>query len=105
MWNWLKRLLGIGAHRIQGRLEIQPKPEPGQASEREWSWPSSADTPRKPPSLLELSKRRSPEPTERKMPRSFKNRPGVKQAQVNLKKAGYNPNAKIEEDPPRRRRW
>ena len=46
---------------------------------------------------------RYPKP-ERKLPKSFTNRPGVKQAQVNLKKAGYKKDAKIEDEHPRRRR-
>jgi len=45
-----------------------------------------------------------PEKLGRRLPKSFTNRPGVKKAQVNLKKAGYDPNAKIEEEQPRRRR-
>jgi len=50
--------------------------------------------------LLEISKRMYPN-KETKLPRRFTNRPGVKQSQVNLKKAGYREDAKIEEDPKR----
>jgi len=42
-------------------------------------------------------------PQLHRLPKSFTNRPGVKQAQVNLKKAGYREDAKIEEEPKRRR--
>lgn len=124
MWNWLKCFLGLeitakdierernkGTIILTGKevrvtepITIPSTPEP----EKEWNWPSSLDIrTRRKPSLLELSKRRNPSPssTERKMPKSFANRPGVKQAQVNLGKVGYDPKAKIEEDPPRRRRW
>ena len=80
--RWLRKLLG---------LEKAPiKPEAVKPLER----PKKFFTP--PPIRL-------PKP-ERRLPTSFTNRPGVKQAQVNLKKAGYKKDAKIEEDQPRRRR-
>ena len=41
-------------------------------------------------------------PPKTKLPKSFTNRPAVKQSQVNLKKSGYKKDAKIEE--PKRRR-
>ena len=46
--------------------------------------------------------RPAPTPPPKKLPKSFTNRPGVRQAQVNLKKSGYKKDAKIEE--PKRRR-
>ena len=44
------------------------------------------------------------QPQRHRLPKSFTNRPGVKQSQVNLKKAGYREDAKIEEEPRKRRR-
>jgi len=56
--------------------------------------------PRPQKTLLEISKQMYPS-KEKKLPRRFTNRPGVKQSQVNLKKSGYREDAKIEEDPNR----
>jgi len=86
------------------RHTTSPEPKPAKATpvkEREWNWPQQAQ--RKPPSLLELSKRRHPSTGRGELPKSFTSRPSVKKAQVNLKKTGYKEDAKIEEEPKRRR--
>ena len=76
----------------------KPKPDtPTWVKERDWAW--TGPTQRKPPTLLEVSKRRHPSTGRGELPKSFTNRPGVKQAQVNLKKTGYKEDAKIEEEP------
>jgi len=81
-----------------------PEPKPSKSTpvkEREWNWPQP--TQRKPPSLLELSKRKHPSTGRGELPKSFTSRPSVKKAQVNLKKAGYREDAKLEEEPRKRR--
>ena len=69
-------------------------PKPTKHQEAKTSKPRPQKT------LLEISKRMYPS-KEKKLPRRFTNRPGVKQSQVNLKKSGYREDAKIEEDPNR----
>ena len=115
MFKWLRKLLG---------LEETPKPEPKPGKAVTIEVPAgedlearelvklfegkayrSIDIRRKPPSLLEISKRKHPDSQKDELPRSFSSRSSVKQAQVNLKKVGYRKDAKIEEDPPRKRRW
>ena len=81
-----------------------PKPRPEKSTpvkERDWNWSQQAQS--KPPSLLELSKRRHPSTGRGELPKSFTSRPSVKKAQVNLKKTGYKEDAKIEEEPRKRR--
>jgi len=75
-------------------LESEPKKTTTQESHR---------TPQKTATLLEISRRKHPQPNKDRLPKSFTNRPGVKQAQVNLKKTGYREDAKPEEEPKRRR--
>ena len=73
LWNWIKRLFG---------KPKESKPEPKRFKT----------------TLLEEHRRRYPTPPSSRLPRSFTNRPGVRQAQVNLKKTGYKEDAKPEED-------
>lgn len=74
--QWLKRLLGLD--------KKPPAPRP---------------MPKRPQVYLPPP----PPRPERKLPRSFTNRPGVKRAQVNLGESGYREDARIEEQPRRRR--
>ena len=78
-----------------------PKPRPEKATPPPPKYRSGPPHPPKPPYP---PKSRLQPPQRHKLPKSFTNRPGVKQAQVNLKKAGYREDAKLEEDKPRRRR-
>ena len=75
--QWLRRLLGLEKPPAP---EFKPQPKPRV---------------RPPP---------PPPRPERRLPRSFTNRPGVKKSQVNLGKSGYREDARIEEEPRRRRR-
>ena len=72
-----------------------PKPRPEKATPQPPKYRSGPPYP--PKSSLQP-------PQRHKLPKSFTNRPGVKQAQVNLKKAGYREDTKLEEDKPRRRK-
>jgi len=73
-WSWLKRLFG------------EPKPEPTKTGSKRFER-----------TLLEENRRRYPNAPRDRLPRSFINHPGVRKAQVNLGKAGYDRDAKPEE--------
>lgn len=94
MWKWIKQLLGLD--KKHEKDEETPESKPVFGDDMAY-WPSPKKQVKK-PTLLEISKRRHPTTRERKLPRKFVNRPGVKQSQVDLKKAGYREEAKLEED-------
>jgi len=109
-WEWLKGLLGLEAQKTGSRLEIRLSREPAPELERgdrgpEWAAGSLDEAlekirakrtkSSKRPTLLELSRRRHPS-SQSKLPRSFTNRPGVRKARVELKKSGYDEDAKPE---------